>query len=71
MFTDGIERIALDFSNNTPYQPFFNRMIGPLLESQNFGKDQNLSKHLSNFLNSENVNSRTDDDKTLILAALK
>jgi hypothetical protein len=70
-FTDGIERLALDFARQVPHQPFFNKMIAPLSRSKAVGKDFDLSKHLFEFLMSEGVNSRTDDDKTLILALLK
>lgn len=70
-FSDGIERLALDFARKVPYQPFFNKMIAPLSRSKAVGKDLELSRHLSDFLTSEGVNSRTDDDKTLILALLR
>lgn len=65
MFTDGIERIALDFEGQTPHVPFFQ----PLFRAVR-GADQgaNLERDLAQFLQSESVKKRSDDDKTLILA---
>lgn len=71
VFTDGIERLALDFRTRTPFQPFFNAVIGPVIASDVRGRDSGLSNILKNFLNSASVNERTDDDKTLILAVRK
>lgn len=67
-FSDGLERLVLDLQARTPYEPFFDRMIGPVESSAFRGKDRDLSHALATYLNSESVNQRTDDDKTLILA---
>lgn len=71
IFTDGIERLALDFASKQPHQPFFRNIIGPLNNCKAKGSDKPLSSALAGFLNSERVNARTDDDKTLVLAVAK
>jgi serine/threonine protein phosphatase PrpC len=62
LFTDGLERLALDVTNWQPHEPFF----APLFE---FASSRNSSRMaLEEFLRSDRVNSLTDDDKTLVLA---
>lgn len=68
LFSDGIENLALEISEQLPHQRFFEGIIRPLQASTASGRDSNLSIGLSKFLDSEKVNERTDDDKTLILA---
>mgnify|MGYP001251447237 CR=1 FL=1 len=66
LFTDGIERLALRFDSQTPHTPFF----APLFQALRSVPDwQNLGDNLEAFLRSESVRKRSDDDKTLILAA--
>lgn len=65
MFTDGLERLALRFSDRTAHAPFF----APLFAALNGCEDAAaLSEPLRAFLSSPAVNERTDDDKTLLLA---
>ena len=71
IFTDGIERLALDFSTNLPHQPFFAGVSAPVAKSDAKGRDAALCWQLGAYLSSEPVNARTDDDKTLILATRK
>jgi hypothetical protein len=54
-----------------PFKPFFDGMIRPIASTQAEGCDQRLSQQLSSYLNSDAVNARTDDDKTLILAVCR
>lgn len=68
IFSDGLERLALDFSNKLPFTKFLDPMIDPVLKGTD-GLNAVLQSSLADFLNSGRVNSRTDDDKTLILAA--
>lgn len=68
LFSDGMENLALELSERLPHQRFFESIIRPLQSSQSSGRDVNLSGGLARFLDSEKVNERTDDDKTLILA---
>lgn len=66
IFTDGLQRVAIDFQSNQPHQPFFRSMLAPLRAKHSA---TNLEEKLSAFLNSPKINERTDDDKTLILAS--
>jgi len=66
LFTDGIERLCLDFKTETPFAPFFDVMFRSLMNGQRSASE--LSNGLGKFLASQEVNSRTDDDKTLVLA---
>jgi serine/threonine protein phosphatase PrpC len=71
IFTDGIERLALDFVEHRTFEPFAGAMIAPVEKENRFGCSQKLSKSLGNFLCSDSVNQRTDDDKTLVLVSRK
>jgi hypothetical protein len=71
LFSDGIERLALDMAAQKPFKPFFDGMIKPIASTQAEGCDLRLSQQLSSYLNSDAVNARTDDDKTLILAVCR
>lgn len=71
LFSDGIERLALDFKDNKPFAPFFDSMLPPLRNSVEYGRSKFLSDSLTSYLSSSQINSRTDDDKTLILATRK
>jgi len=62
MFTDGIQMLALNYSDNTAYEPFFKTMFD-FAESAT-----STSAELKEFLLSDRVCERTDDDKTLVLA---
>jgi Protein phosphatase 2C len=68
VFSDGLERLALDLKTRQPFAPFFDNIISPVVSSALTGKDVELSGKLETFLGSESVNSRSDDDKTLVLA---
>jgi len=68
MHTDGIEQIGFDFAKQKPFNPFFTPFFNALENSETIGAQENLSKQLANFLNSDRVNSKTDDDKTLVIA---
>ena len=67
VFSDGIERMVLDFKNNTAFARFFDVMLAPLKGNQP-GRDRLLSRRLRDYLASKAVNDRTDDDKTLMMA---
>jgi hypothetical protein len=68
VFSDGVERLALDLKARQPFAPFFDSIIAPVIASAFIGKDTDLSGRLEAFLGSDSVNSRSDDDKTLVLA---
>jgi hypothetical protein len=67
IFTDGLQRLALSFATRTPHPPFFDPMLSTLRREPP-GRSAELQRTLARFLDSEAVNSRTDDDKTLVLA---
>lgn len=71
LFSDGLERLALDFANKKPFNGFFSGVSTPILTSKTHGFDRELSRRLAGFLSSDGVNARTDDDKTLIISALR
>lgn len=65
LFTDGIERLAIDFSNKTPHIPFFDPLLNALISSDG---SRDLGEDLRRLLQSDSVQKRSDDDKTLIVA---
>jgi hypothetical protein len=67
IFSDGIERLALDFVNRNAFAPFFEPMFAPLV-SLGPGRNRVLSLSLRKYLDSPRMVERTDDDKSLILA---
>jgi len=69
VFTDGIERLTLNFAEERPHAPFFDAMFQPIFRSEAAGKNSSLTASLGRYLNGAAVNERTDDDKTLVLAA--
>ncbi len=70
LFTDGIQSLALDYRARSAHAPFFAPLFA-WLRPRPDGYSPQLSDALAAFLNSERVNARTDDDKTLILATRK
>jgi hypothetical protein len=68
IFSDGLERLALDFAAGEVHSGFFIGLF-PYMRNLPEGRCDELSSHLASFLGSERVNRRTDDDKTLILAS--
>jgi hypothetical protein len=71
LFTDGLERLALDFILKQPYEKFFEGICRPLFSSSSEGLNRALSEELKKYLNSDQINARTDDDKTLVIAVFK
>jgi hypothetical protein len=68
IFTDGLQHLALNQVDMNVHQPFFKNFF-PLLSKAT--QDEHLSilnGRLIDYLSSETINSRTDDDKTLVLA---
>ncbi|MBS3028600.1 MAG: protein phosphatase 2C domain-containing protein [Dolichospermum sp. DET50] len=62
--TDGLEKVAIRLSDWKPFPPFFKPFEEYLRETNNPEEDD---QYIIDFLNSERLNSRTDDDKTLVL----
>jgi hypothetical protein len=71
MFTDGIERLVLDLQNKTAHAPFFRPLFGWLAKTEPAaaGEEIPTSEVVRHYLGSKQINDRTDDDKTLILAS--
>ena len=67
VFSDGIERLALDFLNKSAFDGFFDPMFAPLAKLAP-GRDRRLSASLRQYLDSPRITERTDDDKSLVLA---
>lgn len=65
VFTDGIQRLALDFTTGTPHPGFFRPLFSELQGPVSY---QTLNQAFHAFLASEALNARTDDDKTLVVA---
>jgi hypothetical protein len=68
IFTDGLQRLALQVVSKSVHAPFFLPMFRRLAP-ETPGFSEGLKSQLIDFLNSTSVNQRTDDDKTLILAS--
>lgn len=69
-FTDGLERLALDFVGCKPFTPFFITLTRPIFQLLQPGRSQEISNQLALYLDSEAINKRTDDDKTLVIATV-
>lgn len=67
VFSDGMQRLALNMATNTAYIPFFTPFF-TVLSSAMVEQENQLQAELARFLQSPAVNERTDDDKTLVLA---
>lgn len=63
--TDGVERVSLNLSQWQPFPPFFEPLEAYLQETQN---PEQEDTYLKDFLNSDRLNARTTDDKTLLLS---
>jgi len=66
VFTDGLQRLALDYAAVGPHQEFFRPLFHRLRSEPD---PETLFEPFRAFLDSPRVNERTDDDKTLVLAA--
>lgn len=69
LFTDGIERLILNFSDRSVYPPSLHSIFEWLQNSSDSNSIDGASTALITFLNSSFINSRTDDDKSLVMAA--
>lgn len=65
LFSDGMERLLLDFTNHCVSPRPIGQLIKPLLSETKV----DLNESLRGFLESPGVTARTDDDKSLVLAA--
>jgi hypothetical protein len=65
LLSDGLQMLALDYTNRNVHQPFFADLFRALRLIEDH---HDLVSPMRQWLDSEKVNARTDDDKTLILA---
>jgi len=70
LFSDGLERLVLDFKHRAAHGPFFDSIFSRLGPRIGLGHAADVSQDLAALLASEKVNARTDDDKSLLCAAL-
>lgn len=68
ILTDGLQMLALSTDTRNAHAPFFEALFVPLRQANDEHKLSILGLKLGVWLNSESINSRTDDDKTLFLA---
>jgi Protein phosphatase 2C len=61
--TDGLERVAIRFQDWQPHPPFFHPFAACLSQMES---PEERQTYLKTFLESERLNSKTDDDKTLL-----
>jgi len=67
VISDGLQMLVLTIADRSVYSPFFDRMFRPLrLEPP--GQVERLQGALAEYLLSEGVCRRTEDDKSLLLA---
>lgn len=71
LMSDGLTRLALKLPAGEPHTPFFEPLFAFLEHEGAVGDGVGAEAALANFLASERVNARTDDDKSLILAVRK
>jgi hypothetical protein len=69
LLTDGLQTVALNYQEQTAYEPFFKGLFAPLRAATAEGNSPTLADSLAAFLSSPRVNEKTDDDKTLVLAS--
>lgn len=67
VFSDGVQRLAINMASQTPHEPFFAPFFG-VLSSVNTSLRHQLEPALARFLDSAQVNERTDDDKSMVIA---
>ena len=67
LFSDGLQRLVLHYESRTAHTPFFRSMLSVVRTAEDNALP-GLSGSLEAWLSSPQVNDRTDDDKTLILA---
>lgn len=67
LMSDGLEPLALHYASMTVHNPFFNGMFHALHISGGSAEVSTISTSLEQFLSSERVRSRVDDDLSLIL----
>lgn len=65
IFTDGIEKVAVDAVKGVPFEPFVGPLFGELEKTDDLDA---LHDKFVAFLESPRINEKTDDDKTVFAA---
>lgn len=68
MFSDGLQSLALKMPEYTPHTPFFYPLFNFISNNKN---KVDMDSQIAEFLRSNRVRERTDDDLTLLLATYK
>lgn len=68
IFTDGLQMLTLNNETETVHQPFFNNLFKWLRQANEIEHISILNNKLIEYLSSDIITNRTDDDKTLLLA---
>jgi hypothetical protein len=71
LFSDGLERLVLDFQGRSAHAPFFDAIFRPIEEHAEPGHAVHISRQLEALLASDKINARTNDDKSLLCVALR
>lgn len=70
LFSDGLQRLALDLAKGEPHQPFFDSLFRKMRGVTDGSRPQ-ICAALESLLGSPRINERTDDDKCLAIAVLR
>lgn len=70
MFSDGLERLVLNFRVRMVHKPFFDSVFRRLEPTADSGYLAQASEELGGLLASDKVSCRTDDDTSLLCAVL-
>ena len=69
LFSDGLERLILNFSQKLVHTPALQPLFEWLAQPDTTEFSSGPISPLATYLDSDAINSRTDDDKTLIMAS--
>lgn len=68
LMSDGLEPLALQYADKIVHEPFFRGLFRPLTAIDDCGGCDALQSALTQFLASERVSARTDDDVSIVVA---
>jgi hypothetical protein len=71
LFSDGLERLVLDFRARTAHGPFFEAVFNRFGAAPRAGHNKDVSSALAELLSSAAVNGRTDGDKSIVCASAR
>ncbi len=65
LFSDGLQRLALNEAEKRPHAAFFEPLLRTVRRAEQL---DDLEESLEKFLNSDRINQKTDDDKSIVVA---